>query len=193
MLSTVSSLSPGLSVAVSISQALDLLALSDQEAVKEAILTSCNKVLESGKDAVSGIQFLVKLLLQSPRLCSLVAGDVLKLGRQTCVGGVLGSWSSITDLFSSVTVEAVHSLVMAEVERSAAEDSDDQGELVSEHGDHEEQASTTEVDQDADRCVCQCDRGEAGSVLLSQSALTVLISDPETSRKGCCTGREYHH
>ena len=51
----------------------------------EAILTSCNKALQSGKAAAVAVQFLVKLLLQSPRLCNLVAGDVLKLGWHICV------------------------------------------------------------------------------------------------------------
>ena len=85
LLTTASSLSPPVSVASSISQALDLLASSNQAVVMEAILTSCNKALQSGKAAAVAVQFLVKLLLQSPRLCNLVAGDVLKLGWHMCV------------------------------------------------------------------------------------------------------------
>ena len=53
--------------------------------------------------------------------------------------------------------ETVHSLVVAEVERSASEEGgSDQGDSVLERGKQQEEelSSKMEVDQDVDRCVC---------------------------------------
>ena len=57
--------------------------------------------------------------------------------------------------FLSVRAETVHSLVLAEVERSAAEEGGSQGDFALEQGEQEEEglASKMEVDQDTERCM----------------------------------------